>query len=154
MITKDQVSEMISKHFGEVENKKEFLNELFFNPNENSTTSMYGDDVIKLVRALTSEEYKEIEFDFKSFSGEHSFTMNISGYDRNYVTSIPQENVRLYFGTEEDESDTYGYQFNLDNRGLIKDVEISDFQNKISHKKLRDLFNLEFSVNQISKYFK
>ena len=108
MITKEKVNEMITKHFGNVKNKDEFLNELFENNNVLLKSRM-EDGCGNLVTDLSTAF--DLSLTVNDLMGESFFvSLKNSNNDDDY------NGVSFYYYNKIDSDNNLIFHFSLENK--------------------------------------
>ena len=150
MITKEQVNEMITKHFGNVKNQDEFLNELFENNNVLLKSRM-EDGCGNLVTDLSTAF--DLSLTVNDLMGE-SFFVSL----KNSNNDVDYNGVSFYYYNKIDSDNNL--IFHCRSKGLDSVFQIDSFNKSLSYdydlsiSKINELITTENSLKSLSKYFK
>lgn len=152
IITKEKVSDMIQKHFGNVKNEKEFIQELFLQD------SHFRDNVMTVGYNWTEiSDTDNLEEDFEFSLGNRTDEVCHSMRVKSHNGTLKNEIVfNAKFSGNEEWVNQITIKKGIDDNHFIS-LEKPDYGYHSKPFTIDDftaLKNLEFSIGHISKYFK
>lgn len=146
MITREQLSEMINKHFGKQGNKKAFLDELF-----------KKDNILCPGTITDSNDEKATNIDDSTY-----FIIRLQLYNESCAVVIAYDYeeksyASFWYNNKKDKENNLIFHCRSIDFGKNKfelDGNYGGVNGDLSIEKINELINLEKSVKQISKYFK